>query len=120
MRPDLPDLLSWGEPRTVNRYLTRMPDFNAPCTLLIDGRAVETAEQLEVVNPATGQVFARCPTAGATQLNSAVAAARRAFPAWKALSLAERADRIARLAPALQAHTEPLATPVDAGTRQAS
>jgi acyl-CoA reductase-like NAD-dependent aldehyde dehydrogenase len=86
-----------------------VPDFNAPYTLLIDGRPVDTAAQLEVVNPATGQVFAHCPMAGAAELDAAVAAARRAFPAWKALSFAERAACVARLAAALQEHTEPLA-----------
>jgi acyl-CoA reductase-like NAD-dependent aldehyde dehydrogenase len=84
-------------------------DFNAPYTLLIDGRAVETTAQLDVVNPATGQVFAHCPQAGGHELDTAVAAARRAFPAWKALSFAERARCIARLAAALESHTEPLA-----------
>ena len=86
-----------------------MIDFNAPYTLLIDGRSLQTAAQLDVVNPATGQVFAHCAVAGAAELDAAVTAARRAFPAWRALSFAERADYIARLAAALQAHTEPLA-----------
>jgi len=84
-------------------------DFTAPYTLLIGGRPVETAAQLDVINPATGRVFAHCPIAGATELDDAVAAARRAFKAWKALSFAERAAYIARFAAALEAHQEPLA-----------
>ncbi len=86
-----------------------MVDFNAAYTLLVDGRAVGAAAQLDVVNPATGQVFAHCPAAGAAELEAAVSGARRAFPDWKALGFAQRAAYIARLAAALEAHTEPLA-----------
>jgi acyl-CoA reductase-like NAD-dependent aldehyde dehydrogenase len=86
-----------------------MPDFNAPYALLIDGQLVDTAARLDVINPATGKVFADCPVAGATELNAAVLAARRAFPAWKALSFAERACYISRFAAALEAQQEPLA-----------
>ena len=73
-----------------------MNDFNAPYRLLIDGQLVDTSARLEVINPATGAVFAHCPSAGAAELDAAVAAARRAFPAWKALGFAERAQYIAQ------------------------
>ena len=53
-----------------------MIDFTAPYTLMIGGQSVGAAAQLDVVNPATGQVFAHCPAAGATELDDAVAAAR--------------------------------------------
>ncbi|HWL61398.1 MAG TPA: aldehyde dehydrogenase family protein [Steroidobacteraceae bacterium] len=86
-----------------------MIDFNAPYGLLIDGQLVQTSAKLEVVNPATGKVFATCPAAGAAELDMAVAAARRAFPAWRALSFEERAGHVARIAAALEAHKEPLA-----------
>jgi acyl-CoA reductase-like NAD-dependent aldehyde dehydrogenase len=86
-----------------------MTDFNAPYRLLIDGQLVDTSAQLDVVNPATGAVFAHCPSAGAAELDAAVAAARRAFPAWKALSFAARAEYISRFAAALEAEKEPLA-----------
>jgi acyl-CoA reductase-like NAD-dependent aldehyde dehydrogenase len=86
-----------------------MPDFNAPYRLLIGGELVDAAARLEVINPATGQVFANCPAAGAAQLDAAVAAARGAFPGWAALSWDERAVYIARFAAALEASKEPLA-----------
>jgi acyl-CoA reductase-like NAD-dependent aldehyde dehydrogenase len=86
-----------------------MIDFNAPYGLLVDGQLVRTTAQLDVVNPATGEAFASCPAAGAAELDAAVAAARRAFPAWRALSWEERAGYIARFAAALEAHKEPLA-----------
>ncbi len=86
-----------------------MTDFSAPCRLLIDGRLHDTAQQLDVVNPATGLVFARCPAAGAAELDAAVSAARRAFPAWRERSWQERAEFIARIAAILEANKEPLA-----------
>jgi acyl-CoA reductase-like NAD-dependent aldehyde dehydrogenase len=86
-----------------------MMDFDAPYRLLIDGMLVDTNARLDVVNPATGEVFADCPAGGQAELDSAVAAARRAFPAWRALSFAERAACIARFSAALDAHKEPLA-----------
>jgi len=81
----------------------------APFTLLIGGQPVTTTATLEVVNPATGAVFAHCPAAGAVELDAAVQAARRAFPAWRALGFAERAARIARFAELLSAQAENLA-----------
>jgi acyl-CoA reductase-like NAD-dependent aldehyde dehydrogenase len=86
-----------------------MIDFNAPYSLLIDGKQVDTAARLNVINPATGTVITQCPAAGAAELDAAVAAARRAFPAWKALGFAQRAACIARFAAALEANQEPLA-----------
>jgi acyl-CoA reductase-like NAD-dependent aldehyde dehydrogenase len=44
---------------------------------LIDGQRVYSDSTLEVVNPATGEVFARCPSANRQQLDSAVSAARK-------------------------------------------
>src|SRR5690606_20490449 len=86
-----------------------MIDFSAPCRLLINGELVSTATQLDVINPATGEVFAQCPAAGAAELDAAVAAARRAFAAWRDRSWEDRAAYIARIAAALDAHKEPLA-----------
>jgi acyl-CoA reductase-like NAD-dependent aldehyde dehydrogenase len=85
-------------------------ELQADFTLLIDGQRVATgASTLDVINPATGQVFARCPAAGREELNRAVAAARRAFPAWRALSYADRAERIGRFCQSLRDHQDQLA-----------
>jgi acyl-CoA reductase-like NAD-dependent aldehyde dehydrogenase len=86
-----------------------MIDFNSPYTLLVGGKSCSAAAQLDVINPATGAVFARCPAADQVQLNAAVAAARGAFPAWRALSFAARTQYIATFAAALELHKEPLA-----------
>ncbi|BCJ46167.1 aldehyde dehydrogenase [Actinoplanes ianthinogenes] len=66
---------------------------------------------LDVVNPATGEVWARVPEAGAADVDRAVAAARRAFeegpwPRWRA---ADRADFLIRFGRALAEHAEELA-----------
>jgi len=47
--------------------------------LLIDGRLVETGDTLASLNPATGAVHGYAPEAGVAEVDSAVAAARRAF-----------------------------------------
>jgi delta 1-pyrroline-5-carboxylate dehydrogenase len=62
--------------------------------LLIDGQSRDGVTTFDVVNPATGETFAQCPKADAAQLEEAVAAARRAFPAWAATPVeARRAGR---------------------------
>jgi acyl-CoA reductase-like NAD-dependent aldehyde dehydrogenase len=78
-------------------------------TLLIDGRRTGADRHLDVINPATGRVFARCPAAGKEELDAAVEGARRAFESWRATSYAERAALIRQLAAALRAHQQELA-----------
>ena len=81
-----------------------MPAYN----LIIDGKKVTTAETFPVLNPATEQVVAQAPKATAEHLNQAVAAARRAFPAWSATPDAERSRLVHAIADALGAHSEEL------------
>ena len=85
--------------------LTLRTDFS----LLIGGKARQAAAHLDVINPAYGQVFARCPAAGAAELDEAVAAARRAFESWRQTSYEHRAGLIRELAEALRKHQDPLA-----------
>jgi acyl-CoA reductase-like NAD-dependent aldehyde dehydrogenase len=75
-------------------------------TLIIDGRPVQTAGRFGVINPATGTVFAQCPLATGMELDTAVDAARRAFPAWASTAIDERARRIEALADSLEAQLE--------------
>jgi acyl-CoA reductase-like NAD-dependent aldehyde dehydrogenase len=77
--------------------------------MLIGGALESSALSIDVINPATGAVFARCPAATREQLDRSVDAARRAFASWKELSYAERASILKRFAQALQDHQEPLA-----------
>ncbi|HUK02179.1 MAG TPA: aldehyde dehydrogenase family protein [Steroidobacteraceae bacterium] len=77
--------------------------------LLIDGELTGAAHALDVINPASGAVFARCPAAGRAELDRAVAAARRAAPAWSARSFEERRALIRQMAQELRAKQNELA-----------
>lgn len=77
--------------------------------LLIDGKLVDGAGALDVVNPATGKVFAQCAKADLAQLTEAIAAAKRAFPSWAATAQAERGAKLTALADAIDARIEEFA-----------
>ncbi len=76
---------------------------------LIDGELLAGAPTRDVINPATATVFARAPRATAADLDRAVAAARRAFPAWRAAGYEQRRRCIERLCEALRSHQDQLA-----------
>jgi malonate-semialdehyde dehydrogenase (acetylating)/methylmalonate-semialdehyde dehydrogenase len=71
-----------------------------------------SGEELPVVNPATGELLARVPLSSGADLDAAVAAARDALPAWRAVSVIERARRLFGLREALDARREELARSV--------
>src|ERR1700758_329120 len=50
--------------------------------------------ELDVLNPATGEVLARVPLSGASDLDLAVRAAREALPEWRAVSTIARARKL--------------------------
>ncbi|KMS58220.1 MULTISPECIES: aldehyde dehydrogenase family protein [Sphingobium] len=77
--------------------------------LLIDGKLVDGARTMEVVNPATGKAFASCARADAQQLDDAVAAAKAAFPAWAARPFAERRQLLESYADAIDARKDEFA-----------
>ena len=62
------------------------------------------------VEPATEQVMAEVPRAGAEEVDAAVARAKAAFPAWRAVAPADRAALLHGLADALEDRREDLAT----------
>jgi malonate-semialdehyde dehydrogenase (acetylating)/methylmalonate-semialdehyde dehydrogenase len=68
--------------------------------------------ELDVVNPATGEVLARVPLSGAADLDAAVAAARSALPDWRAVSTIARARKLFELRERLVARQEDLARSV--------
>ncbi len=74
----------------------------------IDGRAVPGARFMDVINPATGAPFAKAPDCTREELDLAVAAARRAFPAWSATPLAERQRVVNDIAVTLNDNVEEL------------
>ena len=61
---------------------------------------------IEVIEPATEQVLAEVPRAGAEEVDAAVERARRAFGPWRAVAPADRAALLHRLADALEERAE--------------
>jgi aldehyde dehydrogenase (NAD+) len=80
--------------------------------LFIDGeyRAAGGTGRSDVVDPATGETWASVPIAGDGDVDLAVAAARRALPAWRALAPSERARRMREMADAVERRAGVLAT----------
>jgi acyl-CoA reductase-like NAD-dependent aldehyde dehydrogenase len=64
---------------------------------------------LSVLEPATEAVLAQIEQAGADEADAAVARAKAAFPAWRAVAPADRSKLLHRLADALAAAQEDLA-----------
>lgn len=67
------------------------------------------------LNPATGETLAELPITSEAELSAAIARARAAQPAWGALSVEQRAERLQGLGSLLEAHAEELA---DLATRE--
>ena len=82
-----------------------MDDFR----LLINGELVAGDLSMEVINPATEEVIDRCPRASRAQLDSAVAAAKAAFPGWSETPLQARATALEAIADRVEANTDKLA-----------
>ena len=86
--------------------------LNRPLRLLIDGEWAEGTEQpLSVIDPSTGELLAESASAGLNDVDRAVAAARRAFDEgpWPAMSPAQRARLIWKLAEAIEDAADELA-----------
>lgn len=88
--------------------------------MLLDGKWVEAQEggESEVTTPARrGEVIARVPASGLIDVDRAVAAARRAQPAWAAEHFKVRSRALARIADDIEARGEELArlTALDTG-----
>jgi betaine-aldehyde dehydrogenase len=62
-----------------------------------------------VLNPATEEPVFELPAAGVEETDEAVARARAAFPAWRAVSAPDRARLLRRLASLVEEHGEELA-----------
>jgi len=77
-----------------------MQQFN----MIINGKPVQTSATFDVINPATGEAFARCQDGDASSVDAAVAAARAAFPAWSRTSNEERKAKVHAIAAALEAN----------------
>jgi malonate-semialdehyde dehydrogenase (acetylating)/methylmalonate-semialdehyde dehydrogenase len=71
-----------------------------------------STDALDVTNPATSEVLARVPLSSAADLDAAVRAAREALPAWRAVSVIGRAQKLFALREGLVERREELARSV--------
>jgi len=78
--------------------------------LYINGQWLENkgADILDVINPATEEVVAQVACGSTQQVNDAVVAARKAFPAWSATSSETRSDIIKKIASEMQKRQDEL------------
>lgn len=76
--------------------------------MLIAGRTVNSTEQDDVLNPATGKPFATCARATAAHVEEAVAAAARAYRTWRT-DESQRRQKLHECAAALQARAADIA-----------
>ena len=89
-----------------------MPALEVPAaSLLVDGEwtPARNKGELAVVDPATREPIQSVALAEAEDVDDAVAAARRAFPAWAATNPSERGALLHRWAELIMAHVEDLA-----------
>tara|TARA_Y100001968_G_C19427248_1_gene755047 strand:+ start:1205 stop:2623 length:1419 start_codon:yes stop_codon:yes gene_type:complete len=91
--------------------------------LYIDGKWVETlgGGSITVINPATEEVFGKVPIGTAEDVDSAVFAAKKAFPEWSNTTIEERSEILNDISSAIKDRGEELArlitsevgTPID-------
>ena len=95
---------------TNNRRNAKMSTPTLHSALLIDGHLVGGEGVAEaILNPASGEVLCSIAEASLEQLEAAVQAAHRAFPAWSRTTPAQRAATLLAIAEAIDAQAEQLA-----------
>jgi len=63
---------------------------NIPRKAYLNGEWITTGHEIDIVNPATEQVFARVCTIGSEHMKMALDAAEAAFPSWRGRTAKER------------------------------
>ena len=84
-------------------------ETNPTRRLYLNGRWVEPQDPLEVVNPATGEVFARVGTVAREAVARALADAAEAWPAWRKLSGRQRGTYLWQIADVLERRADEIA-----------
>jgi betaine-aldehyde dehydrogenase len=69
-----------------------------------------STETMQVIEPATEEVLEEVPRAGVDEADEAIARAKEAFPAWRAIAPAERAQLLRQLAGVIEEAAKELAT----------
>ena len=87
------------------------PGLDIETRLFIGGEFVDSVEsgRIPVTNPHDNSLIAEVAEARAADIDRAVEAARKAFPAWKRMAASERGRLLAKLADAIEADAENLA-----------
>ncbi|OFI39291.1 aldehyde dehydrogenase PuuC [Arthrobacter sp. SW1] len=75
----------------------------------IDGRRTASARTRPTISPVDGRTLAELGACGADDVDRAVAAARRAFPAWSRMGAEARKGLLLALAALMERHAEELA-----------
>jgi 1-pyrroline dehydrogenase len=78
----------------------------------VGGEWVDAVEggTAEILNPATGETIAEVPQGTQADVDRAVEAAKRAWPEWRETTPQERAEVLLKLADAIDAHADDLAS----------
>jgi len=76
----------------------------------IDGEYVEPTDggYADLIDPATGEVFATAPVSGPADVDRATRAAEKAFETWRDSTPSERQRALLKLADAVEAHADEL------------
>lgn len=84
-------------------------NLNDAYMMTIDGALTAGETTIDVINPATGAVFAAAPDCSKAQLDAAVEAAGRAFRTWRKTPIAERQALVAKAGDLLIANADEMA-----------
>jgi len=76
--------------------------------MIINGKGVSSDAFVDVVNPATGEAFAKVPDCSKDQLDQAVKAAQEAFKGWKNVPIEERQDLLRKAGTVLMENAKEL------------
>ena len=79
-----------------------------PTDHFINGKRVPSKRTFEVISPIDARPLAQVAAGGASEVDAAVAAARKAFPAWAALGAEGRHPILKRFAESILAHAKQL------------
>lgn len=68
-----------------------------------------SGDELDVFNPAKGEVYSKAPDSNATDIEEAITAAKKAYPSWSATTIQERHNYLMKIAKAIENDLEELA-----------
>lgn len=77
--------------------------------MYINGQWIKTDNELEVINPANGELVGKVPLVGKKETQEAISAAKQAFPKWAALTGDERSAYLQKIVGILEQKREHLA-----------